>query len=135
MAFLAPLPSEREPQLDQGLFDKLVSALTGRFPGSEALIGGPLALLGQARRISVLPSLLPIEKLNKLISPASLERMSALSFHEQAFPAVIKVRVELPGQIPFFDEIKGLNTGHALERAAANWPFASRIQIVGMGKP
>lgn len=67
-------------------------------------------------------------------------------FDDEHYQTSIKVRVEwadalLPdptgptgvkrGMDFVEDEIKGLNAGHALRRAAENWPDATRIQIIG----
>lgn len=73
------------------------------------------------------------------------------SFDEQGYPASVPVHItfphssldDTPGLREYMqsrgmgvpgrhaDEVKGLNRGHALRRAADNWPDAERVQIIG----
>jgi hypothetical protein len=48
-------------------------------------------------------------------------------FEEQRFPFVQSVRVEWPDGTFSYDQVKGLNSGHALSRAKNNWPDASSV--------
>jgi hypothetical protein len=55
----------------------------------------------------------------------------AKGYHEQKFKTSIPVKVtwpDHPGDI-HFDEVKGLNEGHALARAKSNWPGAN-VEVV-----
>lgn len=52
------------------------------------------------------------------------------SFDQQNYPIEQDVKVQLPGDEPFVDTIKGMNQPHALERARRNWPDA-QIEAVG----
>lgn len=52
-------------------------------------------------------------------------------FSEQAFKTTVNVRVALGGGLVFDDAVKGLSAGHALWRAALNWPGAQWIQRIG----
>ncbi len=54
-------------------------------------------------------------------------------FADEKFKHTQKVRVSFKDGDKFTDSIKGLNRGHALSRAAANWPTASRIVAIGKG--
>ena len=67
-------------------------------------------------------------------------RAGGKAFDEQKYSTGIKVRVEWDdalladgtrGKDFIEDEVKGMNAGHALRRAAENWPDASRVQIIG----
>jgi hypothetical protein len=58
------------------------------------------------------------------------ESVGSKTFAEQKYPTTIRVRVFGAADAPFEDEVKGLNSGHALARAAANWPAASRIEVI-----
>lgn len=67
-------------------------------------------------------------------------RAGGKAFEDQKYSTGIKVRVEWDdtlladgtrGKDFIEDEIKGMNAGHALRRAAENWPDASRVQIIG----
>jgi|SRR5882724_792874 len=47
-----------------------------------------------------------------------------VGFDNSNYPHSQPVKVTIPGQEPFFDEIKGMNKEHALERARRNWDGA-----------
>jgi hypothetical protein len=51
-------------------------------------------------------------------------------FADQRYPHTIGVLVTFRDGTTHFDAVKGLNAGHALARAAANWSDARRIEIV-----
>jgi hypothetical protein len=54
-------------------------------------------------------------------------------FEEQRYPFTQPVRVTQPDGSVHEDEVKGLNRGHALARARANWPGAE-IEPIGSGR-
>ena len=54
-----------------------------------------------------------------------------MPFDEQSFPVEVAVRVSFEDGQTFIDGVKGLNIGHALRRAASNWPSASDIKVLG----
>lgn len=52
-----------------------------------------------------------------------------MGYSEQRYPVSIAVRVEWADGLTHKDEVKGLNTGHALWRAWQNWPDATIISL------
>lgn len=139
MAFLAPIQNPPEqPQPAQQ--DSLISQLIGKVlqaitdPYAGALIGGPMGVLrGQASKIFINPSVMDPQRF-MTVTP------NGLPWAAQKFPNAYKILVEIPGNgiLPrdvFEDGIKGLNPGHALRRAADNWPYADAIRIIGKETP
>jgi hypothetical protein len=100
-------------------------------PGVAGMISGP------ASRLALNPALMDPKRFMTVRGAG--ERgifKEPLSWLEQNFPVSAKVRVEmqhLGEPMIFEDEVQGLNLGHALRRAADNWPDAKRIQLIGMG--
>jgi len=52
------------------------------------------------------------------------------SYEDSTYPVATDLRIEYPGNV-FDDGLKGLNAGHALRRAADNWPDATEVRIIG----
>ena len=52
------------------------------------------------------------------------------SYHEQNYPCSIDVKITWEDSMTHTDSIKGLNEGHALHRAAWNWPDAEKIEKI-----
>lgn len=58
---------------------------------------------------------------------AGSNALSQSSFDSQAYPQTQSIAVEFPDGRTMYDQIKGLNPGHALWRAKQNWPDASSV--------
>ena len=61
-----------------------------------------------------------------------LSERNPKGFADQMYRFELPVQVQIPGQEPFEDAVKGLNFQHAMARALRNWPGAS---IVPLGRP
>lgn len=64
--------------------------------------------------------------------PSGFERRG---YHQQKYPVEAQIQATFPGMFDdvsdiHMDAIKGLNPGHALQRAAENWPGASRVDLI-----
>lgn len=57
------------------------------------------------------------------------EGPNAKGYGEQRFPTEMAVKVTDPTAGSWFDSVKGLNQGHAMARARANWP-ASEVRPI-----
>jgi hypothetical protein len=52
-------------------------------------------------------------------------------YQEQRYPWAEKVRVTWDNGEEMVDHVKGMNRGHAMARAASNWPSAKKIISLG----
>lgn len=123
--------------------------------GAESLgllVGVLSKLRGQSSRIAIHP-----QELNPKRFQTIQEGGLGKAYEQQGYPHEYRIQVALPEPIdmtpehraaltawaqmnnldvdlfanPWVDGIKGLNPGHALRRAADNWPNATSIRIVG----
>jgi hypothetical protein len=119
--------------------------------GTEGLMGLSMllgALRGQSSRIAIRPGELDPQRFMTV-------KQGGKGYEAEAFPQAFDLQVAHPKQDmglsleqlqawakeqgidpsifdqTFLDGIKGLNSGHALRRAADNWPDAEEIRIVG----
>jgi hypothetical protein len=58
---------------------------------------------------------------------------TAKEYADELFPVELHVELNF-GDFVSEDSIKGLNVGHALQRAAGNWPSAKNIKVLGAGR-
>jgi hypothetical protein len=61
---------------------------------------------------------------------ASLIKKEGPGFDKQKYPVTADVRITFKDGSVHYDQIKGLNEGHALARAASNWPAAKQIDLL-----
>ena len=102
----------------------------GRGVSPQAYPGSPEGRPGEVGRQVTL------NQLPRVLGPEEIARYAKLdvgskSYSEQRFKTSIDVRVTLPDGITHEDSVKGLNEGHALARAASNWPDATKIEVLG----
>lgn len=111
------------------------------------------ALRGQSSRIAIRPGELDPKRFMTVKEDL---KGTAKGYDQEGFPQAFDLQVTMPQQQnmgmsleqlqewarangldpaifdpTFLDGIKGLNAGHALRRAADNWPDATEIRIVG----
>ena len=111
-------------------FQKLRDFLVGRTLSEQATTG----LLGMAGgpRMKT-PKALGRGAYSKLPDTMmGFSEKNPKGFADQAYRFELPVQVQIPGQEPFEDTVKGLNFSHAMARALRNWPGAS---IVPLGRP
>ena len=83
-----------------------------------------------------IPSGISILRGPQIIKYAKLLRGPAKTlFGMERFKHIEKVMVRFADGTKHIDEIKGLNKGHAMARAASNWEDAVEIRALGKGTP
>ena len=88
--------------------------------------GDPMGMMGLGNITSLAGP--QIAKYAKLIKEDI--RGTGRGFATEKYPASAKVKVTFRDGVEHIDEVKGLNEGHAMARAASNWPDAVKIDLL-----
>ena len=110
-------PSAGKPLAGPGTYSRLIQKLTGGRSGGKFLTSGETeSLSSRMRTIGGDPGL-------------------RQGFSGERYGHIERVLVRFEDGTIHMDEIRGLNRGHALARAAENWPTAKEIVALGFGEP
>jgi hypothetical protein len=109
-------------------------------PIDEQLKTKDLSKLGKSIDLLVKSQIVKQAKSQKIAPGFSLDKdgiakyaklnVGNKGYAEQQYPASVNLRVTWHDGMTHEDSVRGLNAGHALARAASNWPDAHRIEVL-----
>ena len=103
----------------------------GKMVGAGVAAGVPLMM--KFGRMAIHPQEMDPKRFQTIKDQFNMMK-PRVGYEEEKFKTGVNLRITLPDGEVFEDGIKGLNVGHALRRAADNWPAATRIQVIGVEK-